>query len=268
MTSTASPPWKVGRLAEASGLTVRTLHHWDTIGLLSPSLRTAGGHREYTEDDLVRLYQVLALRSLGLGLESIAACLDAGVDPLRLVRDHLAEVEGRIAALDTLRGRLRRLEAGLSDEDRDGAKGGLPTPGDLLEALRAAGGGTEAEAVLRRHLDADGRAVLRAGAAAAGPAAHYLLHVEWPQLYRRAQELRTAGVAPADPRVRKLVARMDELGALFTGGDRRVSAGVRAAWRDDPAAVSGDPQAPADAWRDLASYLDASRHPEATEGTP
>ncbi|MFF3336918.1 MerR family transcriptional regulator [Streptomyces sp. NPDC002888] len=61
---TSSATWKVGRLAEASGLTVRTLHHWDTIGLLSPSQRTTGGHREYTEDDLVRLYQVLALRSL------------------------------------------------------------------------------------------------------------------------------------------------------------------------------------------------------------
>ncbi|MFI1736869.1 MerR family transcriptional regulator [Streptomyces sioyaensis] len=62
---TTSATWKVGRLAEASGLTVRTLHHWDTIGLLSPSQRTTGGHREYTEEDLVRLYQVLALRSLG-----------------------------------------------------------------------------------------------------------------------------------------------------------------------------------------------------------
>ncbi|UQI47085.1 MerR family transcriptional regulator [Streptomyces sp. HU2014] len=90
---------KVGPLAQAGGLTVRTLHHWDTIGLLSPSRRTAGGHREYTEDDLVRLYQVPALRGLGLGLETIAACLDAGVDPSRLIRDHLDGVEASLAAL-------------------------------------------------------------------------------------------------------------------------------------------------------------------------
>ena len=83
---------KVGAVAEAAGLTVRTLHHWDSIGLLSPSERSPAGHRGYTEADLVRLYQVLALRSLGLGLDSIAVCLDAGVDPARLVRDHLAEV--------------------------------------------------------------------------------------------------------------------------------------------------------------------------------
>lgn len=94
---TTSATWKVGRLAEASGLTVRILHHWDTIGLLSPSQRTTGGHREYTEEDLVRLYQVLALRSLGLTLDTIAVCLDAGVDPARLVRDHLAGVEKFLA---------------------------------------------------------------------------------------------------------------------------------------------------------------------------
>jgi DNA-binding transcriptional MerR regulator len=46
---------KVGEVAEAAGLTVRTLHHWDHIGLLSPSERSLAGHREYTEADLVRL---------------------------------------------------------------------------------------------------------------------------------------------------------------------------------------------------------------------
>jgi DNA-binding transcriptional MerR regulator len=67
------------------------------------------GHREYTEADLVRLYQVLALRNLGLGLESIAVCLDAGVDPARLVRDHLARVEAAAAELERRRAKLRRL---------------------------------------------------------------------------------------------------------------------------------------------------------------
>ena len=70
MSDTAT--WKVGRLAEASGLTVRTLHHWDDIGLLRPSVRTPAGHREYTEDDLGRLYLVLALRRLGLESQALA----------------------------------------------------------------------------------------------------------------------------------------------------------------------------------------------------
>ncbi len=250
---TTSATWKVGPLAEASGLTVRTLHHWDGIGLLSPSRRTGGGHREYTEEDLVRLYQVLALRSLGLDLETIAACLDAGIDSGRLVRDHLAGVEASIAALGALRDRLVRLSDELA-ADR------TPTAAHLLDALRATGRGAEGDHVLARHLDEDQLRTLRVRAAALGPARHYLLEVEWPELYRRAERLRAEGVPPSDPRVRRLVARMDEMGALFSGGEAGISAGVRAAWHDDPAAVSGFPDAPADEWRELAEYLERSRN--------
>ncbi|UQA92996.1 MerR family transcriptional regulator [Streptomyces halobius] len=251
---TVSATWKVGRLAEASGLTVRTLHHWDTIGLLSPSRRTAGGHREYTEDDLVRLYQVLlALRGLGLSLETIAVCLDAGFDPRRLVRDHLAGVEASIAALDALRQRLLRLGGELA-ADR------APTAAELLDALRAIGGTSpEGGHTLRRRLDAGQLEVLETRAAALGPAMHYLLEIERPELYRRADRLRTAGTPPTDPKVRRLVARMDELSTSFTGGDAGISAGVRNAWHDDPAAMSGEPAAPADDWRELSDYLDLAR---------
>lgn len=249
--------WKVGALAEASGLTVRQLHHWDRIGLLGPSRRTAAGHREYTEQDVIRLYQVLALRRLGLGLETIATCLDAGVDPVRLVGEHLAAVEASIASLDALRRQLAHIHGELvADPDPDRA----PDISALIDALRTMGGaGPEHEQALRRHLDDDRIQTLQDQAAVLGPAAHYLLEVEWPELYRRAEALRTAGVEPAEPRVRRLVARMDELSSLFTGGDGGVSAAVRSAWRHEPAAMSGDPTTPADAWHDLSAYLDRAR---------
>lgn len=244
--------WKVGRLAQASGLTVRTLHHWDAIGLLTPSRRTEGGHRAYTEEDVARLYSVMALRGLGLGLDSIAVCLDAGIDPERLVRDQLAEVDGSIEALGRLRGRLVRLADAL-------AEGTVPSTEALVDALAAMGGGPEAEAVLRRRLDEQQMDVLRTRARALGPLAHYLLEIEWPELYRRAERLRAAGTPPEDPAVRALAARMDELGTLFGGADRTVSQAVRTAWREEPAAMAGDPGAPADAYRALADYLDRAR---------
>ncbi|AUG75624.1 MerR family transcriptional regulator [Kitasatospora sp. MMS16-BH015] len=243
--------WRVGALAEASGLTVRTLHHWDEIGLLKPSGRTSAGHREYDEADLVRLYQVLTLRGLGLGLESISTCLDAGVDPVRLVDEHLAGVERAIAEAGALRDRLAHVQAELAAQRRPGVDALL----GVLGAMRA----TAPVEVLRRHLDEDQLTALREGAAAVGPAAHYLLQVEWPELYRRAEALRTAGAAPDDTRVLRLVRRMDELSALFNGGDRPLSGAVRQAWRADPAALSGHPEAPADQWRTLADFLDAAR---------
>ena len=67
---------KVGELARRTGLTVRTLHHYDEIGLLRPSLHTGSGHRLYTAGDVARLQQLVALRQLGFSLEDVRACLD------------------------------------------------------------------------------------------------------------------------------------------------------------------------------------------------
>jgi DNA-binding transcriptional MerR regulator len=66
----------VGRVAELAGVTVRTLHHYDEIGLVSPSGRTAGGYRSYEAEDIERLSRVLTYRRLDFSLEQIAALLD------------------------------------------------------------------------------------------------------------------------------------------------------------------------------------------------
>src|SRR2546429_8277984 len=86
--------WKIGDLAAASGLTVRTLHHFDRIGLLCPAHRSAAGQRLYTEDDVGRLYRILALRQLGIPLTQIAHSLDGDLNDLgTAVRAQLAQVE-------------------------------------------------------------------------------------------------------------------------------------------------------------------------------
>src|SRR3954451_5830104 len=78
MTETApgTTTWTVGQVAERSGVTVRTLHHYDEIGLLRPSRRSASGYRLYTEADLVRLRHVVVYRRLGVALEGGAGLLD------------------------------------------------------------------------------------------------------------------------------------------------------------------------------------------------
>ena len=78
--------YSVGEVARIAGVTVRTLHHYDDIGLLPASARTAGGYRAYTESDIVRLQQIRSYRELGFGLDEIAEMLRNG-DPL----DHLRE---------------------------------------------------------------------------------------------------------------------------------------------------------------------------------
>jgi DNA-binding transcriptional MerR regulator len=68
--------YQVKEVAEQSGVSIRALHHYDAIGLLVPSLRTAAGYRLYSEDDLLRLQQILIGRELGLPLEEIRRSLD------------------------------------------------------------------------------------------------------------------------------------------------------------------------------------------------
>jgi DNA-binding transcriptional MerR regulator len=81
----------VGRVAELAGVSVRTLHHYDEIGLLQPSMRTTAGHRAYSADDVERLREVLAYRRLGFGLREIADLVD---DPATDAVAHLCRLRG------------------------------------------------------------------------------------------------------------------------------------------------------------------------------
>lgn len=87
---------RVGQLASAAGITVRTLHYYDEIGLPHPSGRTEAGHRLYSDADVERLYRISLLRRLGLCLEDVAHALD---DPAWNLHSalgvHLGELEKR-----------------------------------------------------------------------------------------------------------------------------------------------------------------------------
>jgi len=71
----------VGEVARLAGVTVRTLHHYDEIGLLRPGGRSASGYRQYDEADLLRLQRILAYRELGFGLEEVARLLEPSDGP-------------------------------------------------------------------------------------------------------------------------------------------------------------------------------------------
>ncbi|WP_027342317.1 MerR family transcriptional regulator [Hamadaea tsunoensis] len=99
--------YPVGRAAELAGVTVRTLHHYDEIGLLTPGGRSAAGYRRYDDADLERLQRILLYRELGFTLEEIAVILD---DPDTDPRAHLRRQHGLL--LDRI-ARLRQMVAGV-----------------------------------------------------------------------------------------------------------------------------------------------------------
>jgi MerR family transcriptional regulator, thiopeptide resistance regulator len=118
MTETApgTTTWTVGQVAERSGVTVRTLHHYDEIGLLRPSRRSASGYRLYTDADLVRLQHVVVYRRLGFALEEVAVLLDdPGADVAAHLRRQRAAVTSRLDELTELVTAIdRALEAEVS----------------------------------------------------------------------------------------------------------------------------------------------------------
>ncbi|WP_409330079.1 MerR family transcriptional regulator [Trujillonella humicola] len=115
----------VGEVAARTGVTVRTLHHYDRIGLLSPSARSAAGYRRYSAADLDRLHQVLVYRGLGFGLEEVATLLDdPDADPLehlrrqhRLLRDRV-EADRRLLAAVEREMEARQMGISLTPEER------------------------------------------------------------------------------------------------------------------------------------------------------
>jgi DNA-binding transcriptional MerR regulator len=159
-----SRTYQVKDVARITGVSVRTLHHYDAIGLLVPGARTAAGYRLYTDADLLRLQQILIGRELGLPLEEIRRSLD---DP---------RFDHRAALLDQrqrLRERARQAEAMMRAIDAalaafDGSATGETTMADLFdgfdpsrydEEVRQRWGGTEAfaesEARTRRYTPDD-----------------------------------------------------------------------------------------------------------------
>ncbi len=107
--------WTVGELAHQAGVSVRTLHHYDEIGLLIPT-RRAGGHRRYTEPDVARLTQVVALRSVGLSLDEIRRCLAGGEPLASTLARQLHELDLHLARTSALRDRLATVVARLNGD--------------------------------------------------------------------------------------------------------------------------------------------------------
>jgi DNA-binding transcriptional MerR regulator len=102
--------WSIGELGGQTGMTVRTLHHYDEIGLARPSRRTPAGHRRYTVDDVRRLHRIVALRGFDFPLPEIAALLDdPRLDAGELVRRQLAQVSDRLERAQRLRDRLTKV---------------------------------------------------------------------------------------------------------------------------------------------------------------
>jgi DNA-binding transcriptional MerR regulator len=212
--------WKIGELARRTGLTVRTLHHYDSIGLLSPADRSEGGHRVYGEADVRRLYRIVSLRSLGFPLDAIGAVLERdGVDARAAVADHLHRLEDQIERDRALRRTLRSLLDRLETED-------------FLTTI-------EEMTMHQRYYTPEQLDQLEQRRQTLGEDAIRDVEREWAEIFATLRAEMEAGTDPADPKLRPIAARGRELLAMFTGGDAGIKQSLNEMWaNEDPAKLS------------------------------
>jgi DNA-binding transcriptional MerR regulator len=231
---------RIGELAKVAGVTVRTLHHYDELGLLTPSVRTGGGHRLYTAEDVERLYRLLALRGLGLPLDEIGALLETSAGVAETVRRHLERVERQATALNELRARLTRLLAALDGEEDSSQR--------FLDAL-------EAMSMFEKYYTPEQLGQLEERRQQLGEDEITRVEQEWKDLYAQVREHRERGTDPSDPAVQALVRRSGELIRMFTGGDPGIAASLQRMYEQEgPARASRGVADPADL-----EYLERAR---------
>jgi DNA-binding transcriptional MerR regulator len=188
----------VGQVASVTGVTVRTLHHYDEIGLLSPSARSEAGYRLYSYDDLARLQEILVWRALGFGLVEIRAILDdPGYDRLDALRKQRALVEQEAERLGALRAALNaalQAEANGKEMEVSAMFEGFD-PAEYEDEARERWGHTEAYRESARRTAGYGEAEWRE------------IRAETEEITRGFAELQAAGEPADGPRARALAER-------------------------------------------------------------
>ena len=188
----------VGEVARMAGVSVRTLHHYDEIGLLRPSGRTPGGYRTYDDADVDRLRSILTYRELGLGLDEIAAAIDADTDRIGILR----------AARDRLSARIRRLEAvreSLDEAISGEQRGHAMTPEEKLSVFGDFDPDAHEEEARQRWGDTDAYAESARRAAAYTAADWEQIQAEAADIYGRFVTLMDAGASPGSDEARAVV---------------------------------------------------------------
>ncbi|MFD3533698.1 MerR family transcriptional regulator [Streptomyces sp. NPDC058664] len=127
--------WPIAEVARMSGVTARTLRHYDEIGLLPPARTGANGHRYYGERQLLLLQQILVLRALGVGLPEIGRILSERVDEVDALRGHHRRLLAERDRLEALAGTVSRTIAELERSRKDGHPMSISRPENLFEGV-------------------------------------------------------------------------------------------------------------------------------------
>lgn len=228
----------VGALAKRAGVSVRTLHYYDEIGLLSPSHHSEAGYRLYDARDVTRLQQIKSLRQLGFSLEEIKECLSRpDVSPWRVIELHLARLREQIEAQRELCRRLEAIADGLRSAEEVSVEA-------FLQAL-------EAMSMVENYYTPEQLAWLEQRRQQVGEERIREVEAEWPRLMAEVRAEMDKGTDPASERAQELAKRWMGLVNEFTGGNAGIQQSLNRMWQQETSIHGIDTAAT----RDMGEYI-------------
>lgn len=221
--------YKVSEFAEKSGVTVRTLHHYDRLGLLKPSGRSQAGYRLYGDGDFVRLQQIVTLKFIGLPLRDIKALLDGrNLDlkaALSLQRRLLTEKQRQLAMALTA---IAEAEAEAERALRSRRAPDLAALKKIIEVMERQ---NDMEWTKKYYSDA-AQAKIAERAQTFTPEMQTKVTQDWNDLLRDVEAAIASHEDPASAKARQLAERWSGLVKGFTGGDPEVQKGLNKLYSD------------------------------------
>lgn len=215
--------YRIQEFARLAGVTVRALHHYDRLGLLRPR-RTDAGYRQYSDRDLERLEQIVALKFIGIPLREIRGLLErnGATLPAALGRQRRA-LEQKRGFIDRAIGAIREAEAAFRAGRRDT---GLLTK--IIEVIEMQ---NDSEWTKKYYSDA-AQAKIEERHSRWTPDLQQQVSKQWIDLIADVEAAMAAGENPSSAKGQELGRRWKELVEGFTGGDREIVEGLRKLWAD------------------------------------
>ncbi|GAA0366135.1 MerR family transcriptional regulator [Bacillus horti] len=220
--------WKVGELADLTGLSIRTLRYYDQIGLFTPSKYTDAGHRRYTHNDLEKLHQILVLKQMGLSLDNIQELIkrDKKQSVMDVIETQMKRVQSEIEEQEHLLRQLKSIKNELSHNKVVSVKE-LTSLFELMKLNRS-------KYFTEEQLDE-----LKAFYESLEKDAMGDFEKEFTQLLFQLRENKDQGIPPSHPTVKELALRWKKITYSTLEGNPELIKSVEAFYAENPDVAMG-----------------------------
>jgi DNA-binding transcriptional MerR regulator len=212
---------KVGELAKTTKISVRTLHHYDEIGLLKPSSRTDAGHRVYTESDISRLHRIISLKDVGFSLDEIFQFVGKSQESLREIIDRqLEKIEEEKEELERREWCLKSINEISFWEQYQGAD-------TMLNMIREM-------TIQSQYFNAEERKILQERSRQIGSERSKEMHAKMASLTSQIKECMNNNISPEDTQVVALANEWNSLGKEGVGENPEIERKVKLMLKENP----------------------------------